>query len=339
MKTSESEFQMWMGFDICLEFLRPLRLEFWKGSDFSNFKPEAPFRYHADALIGLSLFLMHPSWKGPHLPPHTSKIPEGLWKGMEPHHELYLRSHERAEALQGKGKKVDLRPFEKQLTDLVHSSLHPWGMDLTDLHEIPALIDSLEDKMGRPLLYNFDLEFKPEVVRGFHLLHSLLFNLRTLLAMDYNAYIKDPTHEALKVDSIADYLARGEYIVNDALLYLQFSKMKEKVPAKIAAQLEQSFMNYSHNGTCLVQSLPSSFLKGMQPELLEESLYLVQMDWLLGSEAGLLYRIREELYGLIEGYNQIFWPDVQVKSGKRGEKLSIQCELTDKSLRSKPAVA
>lgn len=328
----KTPFQMWMGFDVCMEFMRPLRLEFWKGSDFSNFKPQAPFHYHADALIGLSLFLLHPSWKGPHLPPHASKLPQDLWKAMEPHHELFARSATRSQALRQQSKAQPPREgFEKKFTEVVMSSLQNWGLDLTDLHELNGVIDELEDQSGRPLLYNFDLQTTPTTLKMLHLLHSMLFNLRILMAMDYNAQIQDPTHEAIKVDSITDYLSHGEHIVNDALLYQQFKKVKEKISAAAGTHMEEAFASFLHNGTWLIQSLPANFLKGMKPELLEESLYLVQMDWLLGTEAGLLFRIREEIYGLIEGYNQIFWLDAEAKGKKEG-KLSIQCELTEKSL-------
>lgn len=342
MNSNRPTFQMWMGFDVCTEFMRPLRLEFWKGSDFANFKPEAPFHYQADALIGLSLFLLHPSWKGPHLPPHASKLPQDLWKAMEPHHELFNRSQARAQALRTTGKQPSIEKFEKKFTEIVMHSLQNWGLDLTDLHELIGLVDELEDQTKRPLLYNFDLQATAPTLKMLHLLHSLLFNLRTLTAMDYNAYIQDPTHEALKVDSITDYLAHSEIVVNDALLYFQFAKMKDKLPTGAAKQMEHAFGTYSHNGTCLIQSLPESFMKGMKTEL-EESLYLVQMDWLLGTEAGLLFRIREEIYGLIEGYTQIFWPDADQKRRKNApneaSKLSIQCELTEKSVQLVTAVA
>ncbi len=340
MNSNKTPFQMWMGFDVCMDFMRPLRLEFWKGSDFSNFKPQAPFHYQADALIGLSLFLLHPSWKGPHLPPHASKLPQDLWKTMEPHHELFTRSNSRIQDLRQQSKPAAPREdFEKRLTDVLMGSLHNWGLDLTDLHELTSVIDDLEDQVSRPLVYNFDFTTTGPTLKILHLLHSMLFNLRTLTAMDYNAYVQDPTHEALRMDSITDYLSHGEHIVNDALLYQQFRKIKDKISAAAASQMEQAFAHFSHNGTWLMQGLPASYLKGMKPEMLEESLYLVQMDWLLGTEAGLLFRIREEIYGLIDGYSQIFWPDANAKRQKNSGKLSIQCELNEKALQRTTAVA
>lgn len=327
-----------MGFDVCMEFLRPLRIEFWKGSDFKNFKPEAPFRYHADALIGLSLFLLHPRWRGPHLPPHDSKFPLNLWKSLEPHFELFNRSRKRARALRGEKKSQQPADVEKLLQSHLQTCQQEWGFNLSDLQDFVTTIDRLEDQAERPLLYNFDLVLSPEACQSLQLLHSLLFNLRTLLAMDHNAYVQDPTHQALKVDSITDYLPRGESNVNDALLFLDFLRLKKELPAKAAGRLDASFQQRMAHATCLIQSLPPTFLSNMKPELLEESLYIVQMDWLLGTEAGLLHRIREEIYGVMEGYHQIFWPEVEARK-KSAEKLSIQCELTEKSVIPSSAVA
>lgn len=328
-----------MGFNIGLEFLRPLRVEFWKGSDFSQFSPQAPFRYQADALLGLSVLLLHPTWKGPHLPASNSQLPLELWRQLEPHAELYNRAHARVQALRSKKASAPSIPFETGFQANLKSACANWGLDLMDLHELANLINHIEEETDRPLLYNFDFQVTESCLQQLLFLHSLLFNLRTLVAMDYNAYIQEPTHEALHVDSISDYLPRAEYVVNDALLYLQFTKQVEKMQKSAAQSLEQAFLNYSHNGTCLVRNMPPSFLQSMKPELLEESLYLVQMDWLLGSPAGLLYRIREEVFGLIEGYNEIFWPDAQQMKTNKSKVLTVQTELTESSLNLSPAVA
>jgi hypothetical protein len=165
-----------------------------------------------------------------------------------------------------------------------------------------------------------------------HYVHSMLFNLRSLIAVDYNSYIKDPTHEALKIDSITDYLSKAEYISNDALLYLQSRKLKDRIKPEVWEQLEKNFRTYSHNGLCLIENLPKSFLNGLRVEELEETLYIVQMDWLLGTDSGLLFRLREELYALTEGYEKIFYPELEGQRFVPAQELAVNCELSVKDI-------
>jgi hypothetical protein len=217
--------------------------------------------------------------------------------------------------------------FERNFTDTLDSSLHPWGVDLSHLCHLVEAIDHLETKMAQPLLYNFNLKFSRPVVEKLHYLHSMLFSLRSLVAMDYNAHSQDPTHEACKVDSITDYLSKAEYVANDALLYYTFKKQNGRMKPEVFETLEKAFKSYSHNGYCLIEALPKSFLSTLRKEELEESLYIAQMDWLLGTDAGLLFRIREELYGLMEGYEKVFWPDAEGHSHQQQSHLSVNCLL------------
>lgn len=334
---SNSE-KLWFGYDVVSEvgrFPRPQRIEFWKNKDFESLSPENPFHYKSDALLGLSLYLLHPNWKTNHLPAQKTNLSNDLWKALEPHHELYLRAQPRVQALRGLMKhnhKEACEQFSRSLSEVLMTAQTPTGLDLEALHPITELADTLEAKTGRPLLYDFSLQFTPEVRQQMHWLHSMAFHLRTMIAMDHNAYIQDATHEALRVDSITDYIARGEYVSNDALLYWNFKKLKSELPPEAAAKLEDAFLTYSHNGAYLIESLPKSFLSGLRTEELEGSLYLVQMDWLLGTDAGLLFRLREEIYGLIEGYDKIFWTDELNLSPRHAERLSVQCQITEATL-------
>ena len=97
------------------------------------------------------------------------------------------------------------------------------------------------------------------------------------------------------------------------------------------------FKSYSHNGFCLIESLPKSFIQSLHQEELEESLYIAQMDWLLGTDAGLLFRIREELFGLREGYQKIFWPDAEGRPEQYQTSLEVSCHLTANDI--EPSVA
>ncbi len=330
--------KMWFGFDVVSEagrFPRPQRIEFWKDKDFASLTPESPFHYKSDALLGLALYQLHPKWNSAHLPEKGQTFAADLWRSLEPHFELHLRAQPRVTALREQLKSKNFPPaqaFARAYSEIVAHAADGQGFDFTKLESLTEAVDELEQNLGRPLLYDFSLHFDQETRASLQCLHSLLFHTRTLVAMDMNSFIQDATHEAIKVDSITDYLARGEYVANDALLYWNFKKMREHMEPAAAEHMEHAFLTYSHNGAYLIESLPKSFLNGMKSDELEETLYLVQMDWLLGTDAGLLFRIREELYGMFDGYEKIFWTDANDRGPRVHDRLSVQCEISERSL-------
>jgi len=330
---------LWMGMDIqttsgpCLQ---PHRLQYWDENAFKSQNPEEPFHFKADALTALSFLQLSRLRQNPFQPPHIDfHFATTSWLAIEPHHEMFVRCQPRVASLR---KQLSPRShqatvhFEHQLTEILESSQTPRGFNLDVLTDLISAVDSMETKSGHALLYNFQVQFSKETIRTLHHLHSLLFNLRVLIAMDHNAYIQDPTYESVQVDSISDYLPKADYVGNDALLYWQFSQMKSQIPESSWNQMQKSFHQLSHNATCLIENLPQSFLKALPKDSREDSLYLLQMDWLLGTEAGLLFRVREELYGLLDGYEKVFWPQLEGKPHQPAHQLLINCRLEEKHL-------
>lgn len=326
--------QVWLGFDIKTEkgpVLNPQQIHFWNEAQFKKAQPEQPFHYHADALVGLSLIHLNPQLQHPFVSPKMNySFCAEAWNAMEPHFELFnksqaavnnIRSHLKPES------QTVLESFERQFSDNLESSMHGWGIDLQNIAQLIESIDYLESKTNKPMAYNFSIQFSKTTVQKMQYLYSLLFNTRAMIAMDYNAQTQDASHDACKMDSIADYLKKADYVVNDALLYCAFKKQKGHMNSDVAKYMQSHFNKLAHNGVCLIEALPSNFFKDSNNEELEEALYLVQMDWLLGTEAGLLYRLREELYGLRDGYENIFWPETQGMATKQSTNLSVSCSL------------
>ncbi len=330
-----SKDQVWLGYNVEVEkgcILKPRKIQFWQNEDFKSQQPQEPFHYFSDALVGLALVHLNPEFKNPF---HSEKINYGFcfeaWNALEPHHTLYKKSQVRVNSLRSFLKPTPshlIEYFERNFTDTMDSSMHSWGVDLTHLAHLIEAIDYLETKMEQPILYNFNLQLSREIQDKLHYLHSMLFNLRAMIALDYNNHCKDLAHEACKVDSITDYLSKAEYVANDAVLYYQFQKLRDKMGFEAQKTMHRAFKNFSHNGYCLIESLPKNFLKNSRMEELEESLYIVQMDWLLGTDAGLLFRVREELYGILEGYHKVFWPDANGKVYQAPTHLHVNCQIT-----------
>ncbi|HEY1079456.1 MAG TPA: hypothetical protein VGE46_05140 [Bdellovibrio sp.] len=339
-----------LGFDVTMEkgsTWKPLKVQFWNQEEsYSKFKPSAPFKYMADALAGLSLVKLNQYIKSPVATPNMDySFACEAFKTLDPHIELYERSQSRVRALQSQLKMVNPQwctEFESLFNDTFEQAMKPWGVDLTALWPLLDAFQDFENKIGAPLLYNFGVNFSKPFVEKMHTLYSFLYHLRSLVAVDHNAHTEDPSHEGVKVDAITDYLPRAEYVVNDALLYWNFKKLAQpfsgpktpdpKVEKLFVDPMEKAFHKYSHNACNLVDNLPKTFMTSLNPIELEEAFYLVQMDWLLGSPAGLLFKIREEIFALQSGYEKIFWSDTEPKFHAKPVALHLCCELTPETV-------
>lgn len=339
-----------LGFDVTMDkgsTWKPLKVQFWnQESSYEKFKASAPFKYHSDALVGLSLIKLNHYIKSPVATPHLDyNFATEAWKSLDPHTELYERSLPRVRALQSHIAVVNpeiCAEFESHFNEHFETALKPWGVDLTALWPLIDSFTWFENKMGQPLMYNFGLNFSKPFIEKLQYLYSFLYNLRSLVAVDHNAHVEDPSHEGVKVDAITDYLPRAEYVVNDALLYWNFKKFSEpfsgpktpdsRVDKLLVNPMEKAFQKYSHNACHLVDNLPKKFISSLNPVEQEEAFYLVQMDWLLGSPAGLLFKIREEIFALQSGYERIFWKDVEPTFHAKPTSLHLCCEVTPESV-------
>lgn len=335
------------GFDIVMEkgaCPRPVAIRAWDSPEKFRSSAQAPFKYMADALCGLSLVRLNPNLSCPvQNKKNDHSFCDQAWNQLDPHLELWKRSQDRVQALSRDVAKVDPKTcadFEKYFDETLTAAMKADGVDLKSLWGLVDTINYLESKKNAPLIYNFGLKFSPAFTQKLHSLYSLLFHLRSVVAVDWNAHVDDPSHEAVKVDSITDYIPKAEYVVQDALLYWNFQKLSHpfvagrnsdvKVEKLLVEPMKKAFMQSSHNACHLIDHLPKSFLGKIGPADVEETLYMVQMDWLLGSDAGLLFRIREELYGLQNGYDRIFWHDLQGAAPKKAFHLSLCFELSEK---------
>lgn len=342
-----------IGFDIHLErggLPRPAKLHLWQEHDlFKKNKPQTPFKYFSDALLGCSASYLS-AWAQGNTETSDAKKFHEAWENLEPHYELHARSQERVLALHKQVKVIDpqaIKKFEHEFCEKLKAGFKSETIDMKNFWPLIETIAHFESQIKAPILFNLSVQFSSEFNMILQMFYSLLWNLRTLVAIDHNAHIEDPSHESLRMDSICDYLPKSEYVVNDALLYFQFKKLSKpfsvgktsdvRIEKLFTAPLEKAFHQYSHNASYLIDHLPESFLTSMNPADLEDALYLVQMDWLLGASSGLLFKIREELYGLQNGYEKIFWNEWDNGSLKKPVQLSVCCELTPEMIRKSKA--
>lgn len=300
-------------------------------------------KYMSDFFLAISLIKLNPSLQCPlcNASAVTHKCLES-WSGIDPHYQMHLRSQERLSALSEhliNTETTNLRGFEMNFSKHLKNVFSDKELHVAEFWPLLDEISSLEEYVSSPLIFNLKLKLSKIVREQCYLLYNFLFHLRSLVAMDFNAHIEDVSHEAIKVDSVADYLARAEYVSNDAILYLQFKRLalpfikgrqsQVQIEKLLYDPMIKNFQKYTHNASYLVDQLPNDFLERIPIMELEEALYLVQMDWLLGSDAGLLFRLREELFGFLNGYDNVFWPELEGTAVQKPTKLQLHVDLNE----------
>ena len=320
--------------------LKPTEIKIWdQNSRFSEFTPQAPFKYMNDALIGLTFQKM----SGFKNLTFTDRVfAEQSLKALEPYFELYQKSATKLKSVIQKIKpehQLAAENFEKKFNDFWSQTITATELSFKFFGKALEIINSFENELGKPFIYNFSVKFSEGFTEKLVCFYSLLFHLRSVIALDHNARVDDTVFESIKCDSIADYLPKADFTVNDAMLYWQFKKLstpfvshKDKdirIEKLFINPLERAFFQYNHNACALIDNLPQGFLTSHSQTELEDLLHDVQMDWLLGSSTGILFRLREETFGLVHGYDKIFWPDAIAAKNKKSSSLKICFELNE----------
>ncbi len=333
--------------------LKPHEIRFWdlnsqhSPKHLHNLVPNTPFKYFTDAILALCYHKMT-DYKS--LSPEQGNFSEKAYRSFDSYTELFHKSGPRVKSLRSKDLRhqIHFENFEKKMTEAWSQAFNKNTVSFSNLTVALDCISEFEHYMSAPLIYNFAVNFSEKFTEKLICFYSLLFHLRSIIAVDHNAHVEDSSHESVKCDAISDYLPKADYTVNDALLYWQFKKLsvpfvghknKDVLLEKLFIDpLHKHFKQYTHNACNLIDNLSPSFLNSLNQTELEETLHHVQMDWLLGSEGGLLFKIREELYGVLEGYDKIFWPECLNMKSKQNSSLTLCFELSEKDL-SKEHVA
>lgn len=337
-----------------------------KGAGASSTAPDLPLAYLTDVLTFTSLkslgFLAEFSQRQT-LPQALSALKRTaayqVWEQLEPQYALYDQHQKSLKQKLEKGaeKKSAAKAVkgnlkaEEELTQgflkILHGSFKQGQLELLPFAKALDLLDAFEEASEANLLFNLSIELRRDSLEVLWLFYSFLISLRSLIAFDYNTQLADPSFNAVKVDPIFDYLPQADYVSSDALLIHHLYAFKNP-------EFKKLFNQYTHNAHRLYQSLPPGFFapspvpanpkKGSKnpkkahgnglkaltndKKFYEEKLFTFQTDWLLGSSAGLLFRLREELFALELGYDKIFWKELQDQEPKEQEKLEICTEFS-----------
>ncbi len=317
--------------------LKPYEIHFWNlaqqsPAHFKDVKLQSPFKFFNDAILALSYHRMT-AFKN--VTQDQRELTENCYNFFDHYTELYKKSALRVKSLTHKNivNKKHVEEFEKKVTAVLTDAFSSPVVKVSTLTEILKFVAEFEAQIGAPLIYNFSVHFNAAFTEKLMCLYSFLFHLRSVVAVDHNGHVEDASHDTVKCDSISDYLPKADYTVNDAVLYWYFKTLGNAAPAsEFKTKMQEHFHHYSHNACHLIDQLPEKFLQSLTSEELEEALHHVQMDWLLGSSSGLLFKLREELFGLHEGYDQIFWQEAANLKSKKASHLSLCFELSEKDI-------
>lgn len=334
-----------MGFEIKTTrgpVLKPVSLEIWdQNSRFAEFTPHPPLKFQNDSLVGLQLQKMTNFLNAP----KQKEFIDHAINELCPYATLFYSCSDRLFKIQEKLKPVDeklVQAFEKQWFSYWDAQDFSKGISFNKLDQVFDMLSEFESQMKAPLMYNFTLQLSKKFNDHLLSMYSFLFHLRSLIALDHNIHIDDSSFESVNCDSISDYLPRADFTTNDALVYWQFKKLatpfvghKDKdvrIEKLFVEPMQRAFDQYNHNACALIDQLPQDILSHHANTELEQHLHQIQMDWLLGSSAGLLFRVREELFGLHHGYDKVFWPEASNQKPKKPTQFKVCFELTELDL-------
>ncbi|MFN3454423.1 MAG: hypothetical protein ACK41T_05630 [Pseudobdellovibrio sp.] len=320
--------------------LKPTSVNLWnQKSRFSEFTPHEPLKFKADALIGLQLQKLI---QFKHTSPELKQTLEDSIKSFCPYTTLYKNSSERVPKSNTPARlefeKIS-HQFENDWFNFWDAQASDYNLSFNKVDQLIEIISDFESKIKNPLLYNFDIKFSTKLTEHLLTMYSFLFHLRSFIALNHNALIEDSAFQSIKCDSISDYLPRVDFTTNDALIYWQFKKLstpfvnhKDKdirIEKLFVEPMQRAFNQYNHNACALIDQLPQAFLSEHAYSELEHKLHQAQMDWLLGTSAGLLFRVREELYGLYHGYDKVFWLEASTFATQKALTLKVCVDMQD----------
>lgn len=314
-------------------FVQPHKFVFLKDDPSGSSETHhEPLPYMADLLCALPAFQlfkhMAPQAKRPEFPTWL----DGAWEALDANVALFQRAEKRAESFRPSKSfpSEDMKNFCRSFHDILGSCMSSNTFAFENLHSLAESISFLEKKMGEPLMFNFKMKLPAKERNLLFALYSFLYHMRALVALDFNSRVTDTAFECVKVDPLHDYLAKAEYTVNDVLLYKELHK---KLTAENRHLIDGAFRQFAHNAFYLAAAMPANFSDKLHRDECEEALYMAQMDWLLGTDSGLLFRLREEVYGLTEGYNKIFWTDYVNSPERKQGNLQIFTHVDEKWLK------
>jgi len=302
----------------------PQKLSFRSGTMFSqNREPSLPLKYFSDILTGGIL--------GYFCGPKTEKSEfltfiEQWDPHIEMHNRSYYRLNQMSALIKARPQCIHSDQLNRVYDTLIESDKGEYW-DLEKLFDLIDWIDHIEGQFQSPLLFNFQLVVDDPRIKDLHYLTLLLFHLRSLVILDYNQSVEDLAFESIRVDSVSDYLPKLESVTQDGMVFWHFQRMHSQMPTLVAQKMREQISKYISMGVTLIESLKSAQIQNLSEQDLFNYLNLIQIDWLYGTHSGILFRLREELEALRQGYHKVFYLEASPNLIQKANYWKFYCDL------------
>ncbi|MCS6837415.1 MAG: hypothetical protein NZ480_01090 [Bdellovibrionaceae bacterium] len=197
--------------------------------------------------------------------------------------------------------------YEKDILEILSQSISQAQFDFEKLYPLLNCFDEIEKKIGLPFLFNVEIKCENSaLLNAVHALANFLFYLRVQIAQTFNQEIRGNSFEVLKIDPVLDYLPMFHSLPAEARVFSSFKRFESQLPTLVSHKLRDEFLKELPMSVTLIFSVERAWKKNTiiwESDVLQE----FQLSWLYGAYSGILFRLREELVGIKNGYQNTFY--------------------------------
>ena len=199
------------------------------------------------------------------------------------------------------------------LEHVLRKSVSSKGVDLRVLAGLCHDFDKFRESLPSPLLLNFGLRLSSDIRDQLQLIYDLAYSTRKLVAHRYNTSVDGDPERIITVTPDRDYFPGGDLTIH--------VKTTMHLPT-----------NYSESLGCLDfdNYLPErhfNIFKDEPSEAVEQGLYDLCCAWLYQTDAGLFFRTSVEIGAIVDGYENIFWPQLKETEPCGFNQIEVACEV------------
>ena len=242
-----------------------------------------------------------------------------LHKKMDHLEEIMGRIEHKIDYIVEKVDRIDIQVAENNLRHVLNYALQkavsPEGVNLRVLADISGDFNKFHDALSSSLLFNFGLQLSSDIRDQLQLIYELAYGIRKLITQRYNTSVKGDPERIITVTPDRDYflIFGGDLTVH--------VKTTMHLPTEYSESVGWlDFDNY----------LPEphyDIFEDETPEAIEQGLYDLGYAWLYQTDAGLLWRTWIELVGIVDGYENTFWPELKDAEPCGFNQIEVACDV------------
>ena len=283
-----------------------------------------------------------------------------LHKKVDHLQETIDRIERKIDYIKEKADRIDTQVAENNLRHaLDHVLLTAVSHDGIDLRVLTNLCGDFEkfiNSLSSPLMLNFGLRLSSDIRGQLQQLYNLAYEIRRLTTQQYNISIDGDPERIITVNPTEDYYFEWsslDILIQKTILrrlvldkvmgeklqeflslrenrgYFSFggvSVIKKNLPKFLNGEIG-SFSEIFTGWSSLDEFLPEDLFKDEAPEVIEQGLYDLCCAWLYQTDAGLLWKTRIELDGIADGYENVFWPQLQESEPCGFNQIEVACDV------------